>query len=67
MTRARTLSREQVGVGVAEVGPVREAEVGELGVTDRAPEQVQVSSDVGGAHVARDGLPIVQALRTELP
>ena len=49
--------------GVAEVRAVGESELGELRVAHRTSEQVEVTSNVGGAHVARDLLPIIQAPR----
>ncbi len=57
------LAGEQVRVGVAEVGAVREPEVGEAPIAHRLPQQIQVPRDVGRAHVRGDACASAQAAR----
>ena len=55
------VSREQVGIGRTDVAAVREPEVGQAGVPDCPPKQVEVAGDVGRAHMRRDHLAAAQA------
>ena len=59
------LSREKVGVGLAEDRAVGVAEVVQLLVADQLAEPVQVAGDVGGGHVPEDGAAVGRAGRSQ--